>query len=86
MWALPINRFEKLNFFFSLATLERCFSQLSYCSHERQTACATQPRESNGSPQGKSNNSLLVVSLRQMLAIATLATEQEQFPDSDAIL
>lgn len=48
--------------------------------------CNLVKRESNGSPQGKSNNSPFVVSLRQILAIATLATKQEHFPVSDGIL
>lgn len=60
MWPPLMNRFAKLNFFFSSwMPLKGVLAKLSYCSHERQASCANPQWESNGSPQGKSNNSPL---------------------------
>lgn len=76
MWVLLIIRMEKLNFYLFLDALERCFSaKLSYCSHEKQCRLFVRLSREKAMvhPKAKSNNSLFVVSPRQMVAIATLA-------------
>lgn len=83
MWPPLMNRFAKLNFFFSSwMPLKGVLAKLSYCSHERQRGLLVQIHSGKAMvhPKAKATIPPFVVSLREMLAISTLATKQEQFP------